>query len=304
MTRSRRRGARRADPRIAVAVAGGRLQDLPAAVPVPHDRPPARGAVAGRDARHGRARGPASSCSTCRPRERTPRGRAGARSTRSGQQLLDEHPSSRSCASDACSPTMTPTGSELREWLESADGLVDNYFALEDPTRLEPAGPRAARRDRRSTACGCAATSIASTSSPAGDIRVVDYKTGSLPREAFEAKALFQMKFYALVLWRTRGVVPRQLQLIYLADRDTLSYSPTRTSSTASSAPCGRSGRRSRRPPSPTTSGRARAGSAIGATTTRCARPSAALPRRSRSRRRRAAPISRRRRRRQTSCRR
>jgi putative RecB family exonuclease len=62
--------------------------------------------------------------------------------------------------------------------------------------------------------------------SPAGDIRVVDYKTGTTPREAFEAKALFQMKFYALVLWRTRGVVPRQLRLMYLADTDTLSYAP------------------------------------------------------------------------------
>jgi putative RecB family exonuclease len=60
----------------------------------------------------------------------------------------------------------------------------------------------------------------------AGDIRVIDYKTGSTPREAFEAKALFQMKFYALVLWRTRGVVPRQLRLMYLADTDTLSYAP------------------------------------------------------------------------------
>ncbi len=59
-----------------------------------------------------------------------------------------------------------------------------------------------------------------------GDLRVVDYKTGATPREAFEAKALFQMKFYALVLWRTRGIVPRQLRLMYLADTDTLSYAP------------------------------------------------------------------------------
>jgi putative RecB family exonuclease len=34
------------------------------------------------------------------------------------------------------------------------------------------------------------------------------------------------MKFYALVLWRLRGVVPRQLKLIYLADCDTLTYAP------------------------------------------------------------------------------
>src|SRR5439155_22679937 len=51
-------------------------------------------------------------------------------------------------------------------------------------------------------------------------------KTGSVPREAYEAKALFQMKFYALVLWRTRGVVPRQLRLMYLRDREALSYAP------------------------------------------------------------------------------
>src|SRR5947207_2656554 len=61
---------------------------------------------------------------------------------------------------------------------------------------------------------------------PALGTLFADDKTGTIPREAFEAKALFQMKFYALVLWRTRGVVPRQLKLIYLADRDTLTYSP------------------------------------------------------------------------------
>ena len=32
---------------------------------------------------------------------------------------------------------------------------------------------------------------------------MVDYKTGRSPGEDFEAKALFQMKFYALVIWRT-----------------------------------------------------------------------------------------------------
>ena len=77
-----------------------------------------------------------------------------------------------------------------------------------------------------STGCGCAATSTASTRTTDGELRVVDYKTGATPREAFEAKALFQMKFYALVLWRTRGIVPKQLRLMYLADTDTLSYEP------------------------------------------------------------------------------
>jgi putative RecB family exonuclease len=116
-------------------------------------------------------------------------------------------------------------GSELAKWLASAGDLVDNYFALEDPSRLEPAS--------REELVEIVIDGVRLRGyvdridvSPSGDIRVVDYKTGAVPREAFEAKALFQMKFYALVLWRLRGVVPRQLRLMYLADRDTLSYAP------------------------------------------------------------------------------
>ena len=98
--------------------------------------------------------------------------------------------------------------------------MLDRYFTLEDPTRLEPARAGAVRGDgagRR--ACGCAATSTGSTSRPAGEVRIVDYKTGTAPREEYEARALFQMKFYALVLWRLRGVGAALLQLIYLGQR-------------------------------------------------------------------------------------
>ena len=117
-------------------------------------------------------------------------------------------------------------GSALAGWLESARALLVSYFTLEDPTRIEPAAREELVQvvlegglllrgyvDRLDVA-------------PSGEIRVVDYKTGGAPREAFEAKALFQMKFYALVLWRTRGVVPRQLRLLYLRDREALTYSP------------------------------------------------------------------------------
>jgi putative RecB family exonuclease len=116
-------------------------------------------------------------------------------------------------------------GAQLAEWLASAEGLLGNYFVLEDPRRLEPA----AREQRvEFVVDGLRLRGYVDRIdiSPAGDVRVVDYKTGATPREAFEAKALFQMKFYALVLWRTRGVVPRQLRLMYLADTDTLTYAP------------------------------------------------------------------------------
>ncbi len=116
-------------------------------------------------------------------------------------------------------------GTELSEWLASAGELLANYFRLEDPTALEPE----AREELVEVVVdGLRLRGYVDRLdvSAAGDLRVVDYKTGTTPREAFESKALFQMKFYALVLWRTRGVIPRQLRLIYLADTDTLSYAP------------------------------------------------------------------------------
>jgi putative RecB family exonuclease len=112
------------------------------------------------------------------------------------------------------------------EFLDSTVDLLGGYFAVEDPTRLEPA-------ERE-----CLVEAVVDDQllirgyidrldvSPAGDLRVVDYKTGGAPREAFEARALFQLKFYALVLWRTRGVVPRSLRLLYLKDAEACDYSP------------------------------------------------------------------------------
>ena len=106
-----------------------------------------------------------------------------------------------------------------------ARAMLERYFTLEDPSRFEPA----AREQLVEVVVDCLRLRgyvDRLDVNDAGDIRVIDYKTGSTPREAFEGKALFQMKFYALVLWRTRGVVPRQLRLMYLADTDTLSYAP------------------------------------------------------------------------------
>jgi putative RecB family exonuclease len=134
-------------------------------------------------------------------------------------RILEESPGSAALFAD------DSDGSELSGWLASAADLLDNYFALEDPTRLEPA----AREQLVEVVIdGLRLRGYVDRLdvSAAGDLRVVDYKTGTTQREAFEAKERFQMKFYALVLWRTRGVVPRQLRLMYLADTDTLSYTP------------------------------------------------------------------------------
>ncbi|GAB7189540.1 RecB family exonuclease [Kineococcus sp. NUM-3379] len=118
------------------------------------------------------------------------------------------------------------TEAELRAWLHSAELLLQRYFEMEDPRRLEPAE----REVRVETLLdgGLVLRGIVDRLdvAPSGDLRVVDYKTGKAPSELFEAKALFQMRFYALVLWRLKGIVPRQLQLMYLGSGDVLRYTP------------------------------------------------------------------------------
>jgi putative RecB family exonuclease len=103
---------------------------------------------------------------------------------------------------------------------------VAGYFVLEDPRRLEPAGREQLVQTLLDGGVLLRGYIDRMDVAPTGEVRVVDYKTGGIPREAFEAQALFQLKFYALVLWRTRGTVPRQLRLMYLGDRDTLTYTP------------------------------------------------------------------------------
>ncbi|HWH00537.1 MAG TPA: PD-(D/E)XK nuclease family protein [Pilimelia sp.] len=113
------------------------------------------------------------------------------------------------------------------DFLDSARALLAGYFAVEDPRRLRPA----ARESLISAVIGDDLLLRGYVDrldvAPDGALRVVDYKTGGAPREAFEARALFQLKFYALVLWRTRGVVPAVLRLLYLKDAEVCDYTPS-----------------------------------------------------------------------------
>ena len=114
----------------------------------------------------------------------------------------------------------------LADWLSSAAELVSRWFALEDPTRLEPAERELYVETTLDDGLVLRGYVDRLDVAPDGQVRVVDYKTGRAPGEAFEAKALFQMKFYALVLWRIRGRLPTLLQLVYLGNGEILRYRP------------------------------------------------------------------------------
>lgn len=117
-------------------------------------------------------------------------------------------------------------GPEIAAWLASCRDVLDRYFTLEDPRRLEPAERELYVETLLDSKLLLRGYIDRVDVAPDGAIRVVDYKSGRAPAEMFEGKALFQMRFYALVLWRTRGVVPAMLQLIYLGSGEILRYVP------------------------------------------------------------------------------
>ncbi|MFI0374462.1 RecB family exonuclease [Actinomadura sp. 1N219] len=115
---------------------------------------------------------------------------------------------------------------ERAEWLGQARRMVERYFTLEDPQRLEPAERELFVETVLDSGLKLRGYIDRVDVAPSGDVRIVDYKTGTAPRADFEARALFQMKFYALVLWRLQGRVPRLLQLMYLGNGEVLRYEP------------------------------------------------------------------------------
>jgi putative RecB family exonuclease len=159
-------------------------------------------------------------------------------------------------------PAVTPSasGTDAAAWMAGVDPLLDAYFALEDPRRLEPearellvevelesglllrgyvdrvdrvdgVGPGAVATSTPGPTVDDPATGDTPADAPpasacGGGYRVVDYKTGTAPGPTTEARALFQMKFYALVLLLLRGRAPAELRLMYLTGPEALHYVP------------------------------------------------------------------------------
>lgn len=117
-------------------------------------------------------------------------------------------------------------GERLSRWLAEAERLVERWFSLEDPTRLEPAERELFVETELESGLRLRGVIDRIDVAPTGEVRIVDYKTGKAPRPEYAEGALFQMKFYALVIWRLRGVVPRRLQLVYLGSGDVMTYDP------------------------------------------------------------------------------
>lgn len=118
-------------------------------------------------------------------------------------------------------PTLDP-----HEWISSTQELISRYFQMEDPRSVTP--------KHRESPVECQVTDELVLRglvdridvNADGEMVIVDYKTGKAPGPQYEQKAMFQMRFYALVVWRTTGVLPKSLRLMYLADGQSLVDTP------------------------------------------------------------------------------
>ncbi|RHW25325.1 Dna2/Cas4 domain-containing protein [Nocardioides immobilis] len=151
--------------------------------------------------------------------DRTP-DRAEAMVVPAWEALLDAEPALASLFPDG------DEGAAIGSWLASCRSVLARYFSLEDPRRIEPAERELYVETLTDSKLLLRGVIDRVDIAPDGAIRVVDYKSSRSPSAEFEGKALFQLKFYALVIWRTRGVIPKRLQLVYLANAEILSYDP------------------------------------------------------------------------------
>ena len=109
--------------------------------------------------------------------------------------------------------------------LADASALLSRYFGLEDPRAIEPSAREKlveAPLDDDFVLRGY----VDRMDETDGQLRVVDYKTGKAPGENWEQQAMFQLRFYALVVRLATGRIPERLQLLYLGNGEVLTYQP------------------------------------------------------------------------------
>ena len=115
-----------------------------------------------------------------------------------------------------------------QDWVEAqsdCEALVEGYFRVERPQNLRPRGREEFVDARLDSGVLLRGIIDRLDEAPDGALRVVDYKTGKAPSQRFINDALFQMKFYALLLRQTRRL-PTRLQLLYLRSARVLTLDP------------------------------------------------------------------------------
>jgi putative RecB family exonuclease len=106
---------------------------------------------------------------------------------------------------------------EAQLFLADAQVLINNYFRLEDPNAVRAIGVELGVEVNQN---GLRLRGIIDRLdlTPAGELIVVDYKTGRAPSERYEQGNLVGVQTYALLCERLLGRVPIQVRLLHLRE--------------------------------------------------------------------------------------
>ena len=117
------------------------------------------------------------------------------------------------------------TDDQEQAWLTESRRLLANLFKLEDPAGL---GTSKLEWWVEYEVADLHLRGIIDRVEERADGAWVlsDYKTGRVPGESRELTAFFGLRFYALVCWRSFGVIPKEIRLVYLSDPAVLTLEP------------------------------------------------------------------------------
>ncbi|CAB4783692.1 unannotated protein [freshwater metagenome] len=113
-----------------------------------------------------------------------------------------------------------------KEWKDRVSALLSTYFTLEKPAEFEPTFREIHVEMDLTQEFYLHGYIDRLDIAPTGEVRIVDYKTGKSPKPGWEDKAFFQLRIYALIYWRSHGVIPKLLQLIYLGNGNVIKNVP------------------------------------------------------------------------------
>ncbi len=118
-------------------------------------------------------------------------------------------------------------GDEDRDRLRAdAEALVANYFLLEDPDSVRPAGVELSLEARLGDLRLRGIIDRLDVL-PDGDLEVVDYKTGRAPSVNFEQSKLIGVHLYALLTQEVLGRPPVRVKLLHLQEPLAIVAEPT-----------------------------------------------------------------------------
>ncbi|MGD0313575.1 MAG: PD-(D/E)XK nuclease family protein [Acidimicrobiales bacterium] len=113
--------------------------------------------------------------------------------------------------------TLALTPAQAEELRSEAEGLVANYFALEDPNEVDAVGIEL-MLEARVGSMRLRGILDRLDRTPDGDLVVIDYKTGRAPSEAYEQSKLIGVHIYALLCQEVLGRRPVQVKLLHLKE--------------------------------------------------------------------------------------